>query len=180
MGADRTLRDLLRPHLDAYYGHCFERLCHEALSWLYRQEGIAAAFEVGEYWSKATKIDVVGLRDDNWTDLGEHNGASSAPPRRSRGISKRRSATSRTPAEPRSEGRSSPGTPAGGGGGRGWRSCTPDVREESSQSCSRRPASPLSGKQIDSNSYCDTELSRSQERLRCTPNFSNKVLVAKP
>src|SRR3954453_11978776 len=71
MGADRGLRDLIRPHLDAYYGHCFERLCREALPWLYRKEGIAAAFEVGEYWSKTTQIDVVGLRDDNWTDLGE-------------------------------------------------------------------------------------------------------------
>jgi uncharacterized protein len=71
MGPDRALRDLIRPHLDAYYGHCFERLCREALPWLYRQEGIAAAFEVGQYWSKTTQIDVVGLRDDNWTDLGE-------------------------------------------------------------------------------------------------------------
>jgi hypothetical protein len=26
---------------------------------------------VGQYWSKTTQIDVVGLRDDNWTDLGE-------------------------------------------------------------------------------------------------------------
>jgi hypothetical protein len=26
---------------------------------------------VGSYWSKAVQIDVVGLRDDGWTDLGE-------------------------------------------------------------------------------------------------------------
>ena len=71
MGAERALRDLIRPHLDAYYGHCFERLCREALPWLYRKEGITAPFEVGQYWSKTTQIDVVGLRDDNWTDLGE-------------------------------------------------------------------------------------------------------------
>ena len=71
MGADRALRDLIRPHLDAYFGLCFERLCREALPWLYRQEGVAAAFEVGQYWSKTTQIDVVGLRDDGWTDLGE-------------------------------------------------------------------------------------------------------------
>lgn len=32
---------------------------------------VAAAFEVGEFWSKTTQIDVVGLRDDGWTDLGE-------------------------------------------------------------------------------------------------------------
>lgn len=30
-----------------------------------------AGFEVGEYWDKETQIDVVGLRQDNWTDLGE-------------------------------------------------------------------------------------------------------------
>ena len=27
--------------------------------------------EVGQYWSKANQIDVIGLRDDGWTDLGE-------------------------------------------------------------------------------------------------------------
>ena len=71
MGADRALRDLIRPHLEAYFGHAFERLCREALPLLYRQEGLTAAFEVGEYWSKTTQIDVVGLRDDGWADLGE-------------------------------------------------------------------------------------------------------------
>ena len=30
-----------------------------------------AAFEIGEYWDKHVQIDVVGLRDDHWTDLGE-------------------------------------------------------------------------------------------------------------
>ena len=71
MGADRALQDLIRPHLDAYFGQCFERLCREALPWLYRREGVTAAFEVGQYWSKTTQIDLVGLRHDGWTDLGE-------------------------------------------------------------------------------------------------------------
>ncbi len=71
MGADRALKDLIRPHLDAWFGLCFERLCREALPWLYRREGVTAAFEVGQYWSKTTQIDVVGLREDGWTDLGE-------------------------------------------------------------------------------------------------------------
>ena len=31
---------------------------------------MAAGFEVGELWSPQTQIDVVGMRDDNWTDLG--------------------------------------------------------------------------------------------------------------
>jgi len=42
-----------------------------ALSGLYLKDRVTAAFEVGQYWSKTTRIDVVGLRDDGWTDLGE-------------------------------------------------------------------------------------------------------------
>ncbi len=71
MGPQQALADRIRPRLDAYFGLCFERLCREALPALYRREGVTAAFEIGEYWSKTTQIDVVGLRDDNWTDLGE-------------------------------------------------------------------------------------------------------------
>jgi hypothetical protein len=71
MGAERALKDLIRPHLDAYFGSCFERLCREALPSLYRREGLTAAFDVGEFWSKDIQIDVVGIRDDGWTDLGE-------------------------------------------------------------------------------------------------------------
>src|SRR5262249_13250222 len=58
MGAERALRDLIRPSLDAYFGRCFERLCREALPGLYLREGVTAAFEVGEYWAKDTQIDV--------------------------------------------------------------------------------------------------------------------------
>ena len=71
MGPERAMADRIRPRLDAYFGLCFERLCREALPLLYRREGVTAAFEIGEYWSKASQIDVVGLRDDGWTDLGE-------------------------------------------------------------------------------------------------------------
>lgn len=53
------------------FGLCFERLYREALPWLYRREGVTAAFEVGQYWSKSVQLDVVGLRNDGWTDLGE-------------------------------------------------------------------------------------------------------------
>ena len=59
------------PSLEAWYGGCFERLCREALPLIYAHEGVQAGFEVGEYWSRSTQVDVVGLRDDNWTDLGE-------------------------------------------------------------------------------------------------------------
>src|SRR5262249_19177218 len=57
--------------VDAYFGTCFESLCREALPLLYLREGISAAFEVGEYWDANVQIDVVGLRQDGWTDLGE-------------------------------------------------------------------------------------------------------------
>jgi AAA+ ATPase superfamily predicted ATPase len=71
MGPRRTLREIIRPQLASFFGFCFETLCREALPGLYEREGISAAFTVGEYWDKAVQIDVVGLRDDNWTDLGE-------------------------------------------------------------------------------------------------------------
>lgn len=71
LGPERGYRERVKPQLDAYFGGCFERLCREALPRLYEREGIMAACEVGEYWSKTLQIDVVGLRDDGWTDLGE-------------------------------------------------------------------------------------------------------------
>ncbi len=70
-GPKASLQNLVRPQLEAYLGHCFERLCREALPFLYEKEGVAAAFEVGEFWSKDLQIDVVGIRRDGWTDLGE-------------------------------------------------------------------------------------------------------------
>ena len=70
-GATRAFRERIAPALDAWFGGCFERLCREALPLIYASEGGIAGFEVGEYWSPQTQIDVVGLRDDNWTDLGE-------------------------------------------------------------------------------------------------------------
>lgn len=65
------MRELVLPELGSYYGYGFERLCREALPALYAREGVRAGFEVGEYWDKDTQIDVVGLRRDHWTDLGE-------------------------------------------------------------------------------------------------------------
>ncbi len=38
---------------------------------VYEREGVTPSFHVGEYWAKDVQIDVVGLRDDRWTDLGE-------------------------------------------------------------------------------------------------------------
>jgi len=70
-GPARTLAERIRPGLDAYWGACFEGLCREALPLIYFAEGVAVPFEVGEYWGDGIQIDVVGRREDNWTDLGE-------------------------------------------------------------------------------------------------------------
>jgi AAA+ ATPase superfamily predicted ATPase len=70
-GARRTVRERIRPEFEAYAGLSFERLCREALPHLYDREGVGASFRVGEFWNKAVQIDVVGFRDDRWTDLGE-------------------------------------------------------------------------------------------------------------
>lgn len=71
MGPRRSMSERIRPELDAYFGLCFERLCRQALPVIYDREGVSTAFEVGEYWDKAVQIDVVGVRNDHWTDLGE-------------------------------------------------------------------------------------------------------------
>lgn len=71
MGGRAALRERIRPGLDAYFGLCFERMCREALPFLYEREGVDVSFEIGEYWDRDTQIDVVGLRGDNWIDLGE-------------------------------------------------------------------------------------------------------------
>ncbi|MDX2053969.1 MAG: ATP-binding protein [Polyangiaceae bacterium] len=70
-GPNKAFRERIRPELDAYFGTCFERLCREALGRLYVRDGVNAPFSVGEYWSKDTQIDVVGLREDGVTDIGE-------------------------------------------------------------------------------------------------------------
>ncbi|MFO0761159.1 MAG: ATP-binding protein [Byssovorax sp.] len=68
---ERSLEARIKPGLDAYFGKCFERLCREALPGLYRRRGVSAAVEAGEFWNKEAQIDVVAIRDDGWTDLGE-------------------------------------------------------------------------------------------------------------
>ncbi|MEW6747726.1 MAG: ATP-binding protein [Planctomycetota bacterium] len=71
MGPERAFLDRIRPHLAAYFGYCFERLCRDALGEIYRDEGVTAAFEIGEYWDSKAQVDVVGRRDDGTIDLGE-------------------------------------------------------------------------------------------------------------
>lgn len=62
---------LVAPSIESYYGLRFEQLCREALPEIYEKEGIEANAEIGQYWDKSVQVDVVGVRDDDWTDLGE-------------------------------------------------------------------------------------------------------------
>ncbi|MEO1368463.1 MAG: ATP-binding protein, partial [Acidobacteriota bacterium] len=71
LGPEKAHDQLIAPRLDAYYGSCFERLCREAIPEIYRRDGVTANFEVGEFWGAQAQIDVVSLRKDGWTDLGE-------------------------------------------------------------------------------------------------------------
>jgi len=71
MGGKDSMQHLVRPHLDAWFGTRFEHLCREALPRLYKAEGLTTTFEIGEYWDKATQIDVVGIRGKEGIDLGE-------------------------------------------------------------------------------------------------------------
>jgi AAA+ ATPase superfamily predicted ATPase len=68
---ERIYATLIQPFLEAFCGAGFEQLCREALPHLYRTEGLTGKYSVGEYWSPEAQIDVVGLRADGWTDLGE-------------------------------------------------------------------------------------------------------------
>ncbi|MEM8993852.1 MAG: DUF234 domain-containing protein, partial [Acidobacteriota bacterium] len=71
LGPEKAYGQLIAPKLDAFYGSCFERLCREAIREIYRRDGVTANFEVGEFWGGKAQIDVVSLRRDGWTDLGE-------------------------------------------------------------------------------------------------------------
>ena len=63
--------NLIKPHLDSYFGHGFETLCRDALGHLYQQEGLTCAYEIGEYWDKKVQIDIVGYRRDGVIDICE-------------------------------------------------------------------------------------------------------------
>lgn len=71
LGAKAAYDVHVKPALAGYYGGCFERLCRERVAAIYEAEGVGVRFSVGEFWSKDAQIDVVGVRDDGWTDLGE-------------------------------------------------------------------------------------------------------------
>ena len=71
-GPTRAFGERIAPSLDAWFGDCFERLCREALPLIYASEGVGAGFEIGESTgAQRRRSDVVGMREDHWTDLGE-------------------------------------------------------------------------------------------------------------
>lgn len=63
--------NLIKPHLDSYFGHGFEILCREAMGHIYQREGLTCSYEIGEFWDKKVQIDVVGYRRDGVVDIGE-------------------------------------------------------------------------------------------------------------
>jgi len=71
LGPRTAYLSAVKPRLDSYFGHCFERMCRDALPYIYKREGVVSAFEIGEYWADDLQIDVVGIRQDRWIDLGE-------------------------------------------------------------------------------------------------------------
>lgn len=69
----------LKPSLGAYWGAAFEEICRESLPLIYANEGVNGTWQVGEYWSKHVQIDVAGLREDGWADIGECKWGNIAP-----------------------------------------------------------------------------------------------------
>lgn len=71
MDEKSAFMNLIKPHLESYFGYCFEALCRDALRLLYQKEGLTCSYEIGEYWDKDVQIDIVGLRQDDVIDIGE-------------------------------------------------------------------------------------------------------------
>jgi uncharacterized protein len=81
LGPARTFLEVIKPQLDAYFGLCFERLCREALPWIWAAEGVSADAEIGQFWNAAVQLDVVGARGDGVIDLGECKWGAVASPK---------------------------------------------------------------------------------------------------
>jgi uncharacterized protein len=71
LDAHRAYERLVEPQLEAWAGGCFERLCRESMPRLLDEAGVKAGVEVGSFWSREVEIDLVGVRTDGITELGE-------------------------------------------------------------------------------------------------------------
>jgi AAA+ ATPase superfamily predicted ATPase len=100
--ARRAFELLVAPQWDAFCGDGFERLCREALPYLYEQEAVAGRYSVGEYWQHDSQIDVVGLRADGRVDLGECRWQADVP--MARAIKELRARAEKYPAAGRTKG----------------------------------------------------------------------------
>jgi hypothetical protein len=79
-GAEPVLA-ALKPSLAAYWATAFEDVCRQSLPFIYMREGVPGMWQVGEYWNKHTQIDVAGIRNDGWADIGECKWGSTPPGR---------------------------------------------------------------------------------------------------
>ncbi|MCK5228753.1 MAG: ATP-binding protein [Desulfobulbaceae bacterium] len=71
MEEKNAFMNLIKPHLESYFGHGFETLCRDAISRLYQKEELTCSYEIGEYWAKDVQIDIVGYRRDGVVDICE-------------------------------------------------------------------------------------------------------------
>lgn len=71
LGPARAYQELIARQMDSWLGDGFERLARACLPRIYQNEGVMSAFQTGQYWDSSVQIDVVGIRDDGWIDLGE-------------------------------------------------------------------------------------------------------------
>ncbi len=71
MDANNAFLNLIKPHLESYFWHCFEAMCRDALGFLYQKEKLTCSYEIGEYWDKSVQIDIVGYRRDGFVDICE-------------------------------------------------------------------------------------------------------------
>lgn len=65
----QAFQQLVGPQWESFCGEGFERLCREALPWIYVREKQHVRFSVGEYWKRGLHINVVGLQPSR-VDLG--------------------------------------------------------------------------------------------------------------
>ena len=70
-GPAQSYAAFVQPQLEAWAGQGFERLCRASMPMILAKEGVSAGVEVGQYWDPTVQIDVVALRDDGVTELGE-------------------------------------------------------------------------------------------------------------
>lgn len=70
-GGEKAFLERIAPNLQSFFGISFEDICRQALQRIYTKQRVIGPYTIGDYWNKNVQIDVVGMREDNFTDLGE-------------------------------------------------------------------------------------------------------------